>query len=57
MTSEPGQKKSRMARCEQCATQTETAQLFEVRDRKICAACGEAAIKEWNSFVHEAEHP
>ena len=45
----------RQSRCEECSTMTVTTELFKVRDRKICLACGEKEIKIWNSYIEEAE--
>lgn len=47
----------RQSRCEECSTMTVTTELFEVRDRKICLACGEKKIKTWNSYMEEAARP
>ena len=46
---------TRKARCENCSTLTVTTELFEVRDRKICRACGEKEIQTWNTYVKEAD--
>ena len=45
----------RQARREQCSTMTAVTELFNVRDRNICPACGKKEIEAWNTYVKEAE--
>lgn len=48
-------RKARYEVCAGCAIRTDVKQLYYVRSKMICVACGEREIREWNSIVRESE--
>ena len=49
-----GEPDRRLAQCADCGQYVGTAKLFTVRHRdRLCAACGQPAIDQWNELVKE----
>jgi rRNA maturation endonuclease Nob1 len=45
----------RKSPCEGCRTLTEVTQLFYIRDKRLCEACGKQEVERWNQMVQESE--
>ena len=46
-------KKIRYGKCEACYSRIDMKALFTVRDKKLCAHCGQKEISRWNENVRE----